>query len=191
MPHRFFFLWLLLSLALSVACGKPVAFDPLLGPRLSADSEAPLGGAALAQRQLELESASRDLAQFQATLSTLRQRSDAEGHILFVEFVDAYIEDRLVPILARPTQSEHPELSGADLHLRVMTAETLVQLGAPIRAQRVMNEITRRYDGRMALLVEYPPGEAHSLEEALEILQDRRWIFPRMAARSVLPPRAR
>ena len=189
MPYRLSLL--MLSLMLSIACAKPAPYDPLLGPRLSADSEAPLGGAALAQRRLELESAVRDLVQFQDTLATLRQRSDAEGHILFRNFVDAYLQDRLVPILERPTQSDHPELSGVDLQLRVMAAETLIQMGAPIRAQRAMNEIARRYDGRMALLVEYPLGEAHSLEEALEILQDRRWSFPRMAARSVRPPRAR
>ena len=186
MPHRPSLVFL--SRLLAIACAKPEPYDPLLGPRLSADSEAPLGGAALARRRLELERASRDLSQFQATLETLRQRSDGEGHVLFRKFVDAYLEDRLDPILARPTQSEHPELAGVDAHLRVMTAETLIQMGAPIRAQRAMNEISRRYKGRTALLVEYPLGEAHSLEEALEILQDRRWSFPRMAARSVLPP---
>ncbi len=186
MPYRLSLV--LVLLILSVACAKPVPYDPLLGPRLSADSEAPLGGAALARRQLELESASQDLVQFQATLATLRQRNDAEGHILFRKFVDSYLEDQLDPILARPTQSDHPELAGLDLHLRVTTAETLIQMGAPIRAQRAMNDIARRYEGRTALLVEYPAGEAHSLEDALEILQDRRWSFPRMAARSVLHP---
>ena len=186
MPYRLSLV--LVSLVVSIACAKPVPYDPLLGPRLSADSEAPLGGAALARRKLELKSASQDLLQFQATLATLRQRSDAEGHVLFQKFVNAYLEDQLDPILARPTQSEHPELSRLDVHLRVMTAETLIQMSAPIRAQRAMNEIARRYEGRMALQVEYPPGEAHSLEDALEILQDRRWSFPRMAARSALPP---
>ena len=75
-----------------------------------------------------------------------------------------------------------------DAHLRVMKAELLIQMGANLRAQQTMNEIARRFEGREALLVDYPSGEPHSLEESLEILQDRRWDFPEMAARSVLPP---
>ena len=82
----------LFALLLSSACATPEPFDPLLGPKLSVDQSAPLGGNALAERQGEMRRASRDLESFHATLVTLRQRKDAVGHRHFKHFVNSYMD---------------------------------------------------------------------------------------------------
>ena len=174
------FALVLMAALLSFACATPEPYDPLLGPKLSGDKSAPLGGNALAEHRGEMRRASRDLANFHGTLVGLRQRRDAVGHRHFKHFVDAYMAEHLDPMIAREWQSEHPALAGIDANLRVMKAALLIQMGEPYRVQPVIDELARRFLGRSRILVTYPSGVQVSIKKAIEILQDRKWRVGRL-----------
>ena len=170
----------LLVAPLALACANPPAHDPLLGPRLSASENAPMGGQALAERRNEMQSASRDLQQFHTTLIGLRQRKDTKSYRVFKRFVGAYLADHLDPILSRAWPSEHPELAGLDANLRVMKAELLIQMGRRAAAQNVIDDLDRRFEGRDRILVDYPVGAQTTLKTAIQILRERKWRIGRL-----------
>ena len=179
-PRKLRFAPVFMAALLSFACATPEPYDPLLGPKLSAYESAPLGGNALAERRGEMRRASRDLANFHATLVALRQRRDVVGHRHFKRFVDTYMAEHLDPVLEREWQSEHPALAGIDANLRVMKAAVLIQMGEPYRVQPVIDELARRFLGRSRILVTYPSGMQVTLKKAIEILQSRKWRVGRL-----------
>ena len=177
-PHR-----LLASLATGIAVAllasgcvvSHKAPPDLLPGDTAAEDSAPLGGEALTQRKLEMRRAYADMIHFDATLATLHHRRDKNGLVLFSRFLDTYLGVHVDPLLAGQWQSRHPELDSLDANLRFAKAELLVQLRSPRRAQAVMNEIQRRFEGRENMLIDYPFGEQRPLGEGLELLRDRKW----------------
>ena len=157
------------------ACRTPSAPDTLLVPEEAAAKSRPLGGQSLAQRKQELDRAWRDMVHFHVTLESLRHRKDRNGLVLFSGFVDAYMGTHLDTLLEPDWQSEHPELQGIDANVRLVQAETYMQLRSPQRMQRALDEIERRYAGRGDMLVDYPVGEQSTLAEAIETLTTRKW----------------
>jgi hypothetical protein len=147
----------------------------LLPGDTAAEDSAPLGGAALTQRKLEMRRAHADMAHFHATLASLQFRRDKNGLVQFGKFLDTYLGTHVDPLLAGEWQSRHPEVDALDANLRFAKAELLIQLRSPRRAQAVIEEIERRFQGREQMLVDYPFGEQHSLGEGLELLRDRKW----------------
>jgi len=141
----------------------------------AAEESAPLGGEALAMMKREMERAHRDMGHFRTTLASLRERKDRSGSIQLSKFVDAYMGLHLGPLLRSEWQSRHPELMALDANLRLATAEVLIQLRDPRRAEQVLDEITTRFAGRGSLLVEYPVGNRSTLEEALQLLNESKW----------------
>jgi hypothetical protein len=115
------------------------------------------------------------MAHFRTTLETLRVHADRSGQILFSQFLDAYMGIHLAPLLAGEWQSRHPELMALDAGLRLAQAEVLIQMRAPRRVQEVLDELTRRFPGRDAMLVEFPVGSQTTLESALRELRERKW----------------
>ena len=162
-----------LALALAAGCATPVD-DPLLGPDAAVETT-PVGGESLALSKRELERAWQDVLIFHTTLETLHHRIDRNGLYLFSSFLDDYLGQHLEPLLEREWQSQHPELVGLDANVRVMEAELLMLMRRPQQMQRVLDEIERRFEGRLDLLVDYPVGQQHTLAEALEILNRRKW----------------
>jgi hypothetical protein len=164
---------LFLALALGGGCATPLD-DPLLGPDAAVETT-PVGGESLALSKRELERSWRDLQIFHTTLETLHYRIDRNGLYLFNAFLDDYLGQYLDPLLEREWQSQHPELVGLDANVRVMEAELFMLMRRPQQMQDVLDEIERRFAGREDLLVDYPVGQQHTLAEALEILNRRKW----------------
>lgn len=164
------------ALAACLACASrseiPDGFD-LEPPATRASG--PLGGEALSQRKHQLERAQRDMVHFYATLESLHHRRDRNGLILFSGFLDAYMGLHLEPLLEGEWQSKHPELMALDANLRFAQAEVLIQMRAPSRVQKVIDEIEERFAGRGSMLVEFPIGGQSTLEQGLEILSNRKW----------------
>ncbi len=150
----------------------PDEFD--VAPRASEES-APLGGEGLAQRKRELDRAQRDLEHFHATLQGLRHRNDHGSFQQFVGFLDTYLGRHVDPLLASQWQSGHPELMAFDANLRLVKAELLIHMREPGRAQRVVDELRERFQGRENMLVDFPVGERSTLEEAIQALSRRKW----------------
>lgn len=167
--------WMVLVLA-SLACapGLEVPDDFLVEPTAIGESR-PLGGESLAQRKAELQRAHRDMLHFYQTLDSLRHRKDRNGYILFSAFCDEYIGTHLNPLLRATWQSDHPELTGYDANLRFIKAAVLLQMRETRRAQQVIDSIVERFGGRGDILVDYPIGEQSTLNEALELLAQRKW----------------
>ena len=149
-----------------------VAPDDLVPEVTAAESNAPLGGEALAQRRLEMRRAYGDMVHFHATLESLKRRRDRSGLVLFNGFLDEYMGTHLDPIMSAEWQSRHPELSVLDANLRFAKAELLMEMRATRRAHRVIDDIERRYQGREDMLVSYPFGDQSTLKDGLEILRD-------------------
>lgn len=145
--------------------------DELVPASTAAESSAPLGGEALAQRKLEMERAYRDMVHFHTTLVSLNRRDDRSGQVMMKDFLDRYLDLHVEPMLRPEWQSRHPELTTLDANLRFAEAETLMQLGATRRAGRIVDDIERRYEGRDDMLVGYPFGRKSTLVEALELLR--------------------
>ena len=141
----------------------------------AAEESAPLGGEALAMMKREMERAHRDMLHFRTTLGSLRERKDRSGSIQLSKFVDAYMGLHLGPLLRSEWQSRHPELMALDANLRLATAEVLIQLRDPRRAQQVLDEIATRFVGRESMLVEYPVGTQSTLGDALRSLRENKW----------------
>jgi hypothetical protein len=169
-------LTLLVTLSLSLACaGTDRAPADLLPETSVAEASAPLGGEALVQRKSEMRRAHGDMVHFSRTLDTLRHRDDKNGMVLFSKFLDAYLGTHVDPLLAGEWQSRHPELTALDANLRFAKAELLIRLRKPRRAQRVMDQIEERFQGREDMLVDYPFGTQHPLGESLQMLVERKW----------------
>ena len=138
-------------------------------------NEAPLGGEALVQRKHDLERAHRDMLHFHATLTSLVDRHDSRSIALFDTFLAAYLGEYLDPLLRSEWQSRHPELAGVDASLRFAKAELLIQMRFPSRVQKAIEDIERRFQGREALLIDYPVGRQGTLGDGLQLLRDRKW----------------
>ena len=167
-------------LALALALGVGCAADPRIPDSFGLESQAaeettPLGGEALALRKREMRRAQRDMRHYHATLRGLDERRDRSGKILFSQFLDAYMGIHLDPLLASEWQSNHPELMALDAGLRLGKAEVLIWMRQQRRAQQTIDELLRRFEGRETMLVEYPIGGQTTLEQALEMLRERKW----------------
>lgn len=138
-------------------------------------SESPLGGEALVQRRRDLDRALRDMNHFYLTLTGLVDRRDGRSIALFDDFLSAYLGKYLDPMLRSEWQSSHAELAAVDASLRFAKAELLIQMRYPRRVQQVIDDIARRFKGRLSLLVEYPIGSQGTLGEGLELLKERKW----------------
>ena len=139
------------------------------------DKSVPLGGDALVQRKREMRRTYRDMLHFRATIESLERKRRRNGWIQLSNFLNAYMERHLGPMLRPSWQSEHPELMALDANLRLIETEVLIQLRDTRRAQQALREIQRRYEGRETMLVEYPVGRRGSLSSALELLSKRKW----------------
>lgn len=158
------------------ACASAPGLPPeMLAEDTALEENTPLGGNALTQRRRDLERAQRDMAHFQATLSSLQQRGDRSGQILLSGFLDAYMGTYLDPLLRGEWQSRHAELAAVDAGLRLVKAELLMHMRETRRMQRELDEIARRFEGRGDMLVAYPAGRQLPLREALELLRQRKW----------------
>jgi hypothetical protein len=135
--------------------------------------DAALGGAALAQRKLELERALSDMTNIQKSLESMHDRRDATGVSQMRGFVNQYMVIHLNPLLAPTWQSSHPELILHDSTLRFVQAEVLMQLGYSSWVNEVINDMEERYEGRGNMLVEYPAGTQTTFSEALVVLHER------------------
>jgi hypothetical protein len=168
----------LLALALSVGVGcasGPKIPDTFGLETQAAEETTPLGGEALALRKREMRRAQRDMRHYHATLQGLNERGDRSGKILFGQFLDAYIGLHLDPLLTSEWQSNHPELMALDAGLRLGKAEVLIWMRQQRRAQQTLDELLKRFAGRENMLVEYPIGGQTTLEQALEMLRERKW----------------
>ncbi len=139
------------------------------------DESVPIGGDALAQRKREMQRTYRDMLHFRATIAGFESKRRRNGWIQLSNLLNAYMERHLGPMLRPGWQSEHPELMALDANLRLIEAEVLILLRDTRRAQQVLREIHRRYEGRETMLVEYPVGSRGSLRSALELLSKRKW----------------
>lgn len=167
---------LVASLALACAGGGGLPKDVSLQDETApAAANAPLGGMSLAQRRLELERTQKDLAHFAATLDSLQLRREQNGLVLFKGFVDEYLGTHVDPMLATDMHSQHPELASLDAGIRFLEAELLTRLRSPSRAQQVIDDLERLYQGREDMLVDYPIGKKSTLKKGLDLLADRKW----------------
>jgi hypothetical protein len=163
-------------LALACAGGGGLPRDVSLQDETApAEPNAPLGGVSLSQRRLELERTQRDLVHFVATLDSLQLRREQNGIVLFKGFVDEYLGTHVDPMLATDMHSRHPELASLDAGIRFLEAELLTRLRSPSRAQQVIDDLERLYEGREDMLVDYPIGKKSTLKKGLDLLADRKW----------------
>ena len=168
---------LVLAAALAGACasndatGTPLDLDAT-PPK---DVNTPLGGVSLSQRRMELVRAQADMVHFMATLDSLQFRRDQNGQVLFKGFVDEYLGTHVDPMLATEMHSKQPELSGLDATIRFLEAEVLTKLRSPARAQNVIDELERLYEGREDMLVDWPIGKKTPLSKAMDLLEDEKW----------------
>jgi hypothetical protein len=166
---------LLLLLVFGCAGDPDIPRDLLAQETAVRDEHTPLGGDALHQRRREMERAKRDMVHFQVTLQSLLERRDRSGQIQLSGFLDAYMGTHLDPLLESEWQSRHPELAAVDATLRLVKAELLMHMRETRRMQHELNELSRRFEGRGDMLVEYPVGQQVTLEQAIEILRERKW----------------
>ncbi len=136
---------------------------------------APLGGVSLAHRRMELERTQRDLRHFVVTLDSLQLRRDQNGLVLLKGFVDEYLGTHVDPMLDTDMHSKNPELASLDAGIRFLEAELLTRLRSPSRAQKVIDDLERLYEGREDMLVDYPIGKKSTLKKGLDVLSDRKW----------------
>ena len=94
-------------------------------------------------------------------------RRDESGMIVFDEFADAYVTKTVLPLLEPEWQSRHPEVALLDVNARFAVASLWVIIGSTRSANRMLDEIDRRYKGRGEMLVGYPIGGETTLGEAL------------------------
>lgn len=166
----------LLALVLGAGCASDPKVPDTFGIEDSAAEEStPLGGEALALRKREMNRAHRDMRHFHATLRGLDERRDRSGKILFSQFLDAYMGLHLDPLLTSEWPSNHPELMALDAGLRLAKADVLIWMRQQRRAQQTLDELLRRFAGRETMLVEYPIGGQTTLEQALQMLRERKW----------------
>jgi hypothetical protein len=168
------------ALATSLAGCVAVPSNDQLPPEFAkeasaAEASAPLGGEALSQRKMDMQRAYRDMIHFNATLASLNRRRDKDGLVLFRKFLDRYMGIHIEPMLMGEWQSKHPELTALDVNLRLAKAVLLIQLRARGRAQSVLDETARRYEGREDMLVGYPLGAQSRLGDALESIRNKKW----------------
>jgi hypothetical protein len=137
------------------------------------EANAPLGGEALSQRRLDLERSYRDLGHFLVTLDGLHRRNDKSGLVMFSEFAGFYVSKHVVPMLEPEWQSRHPEIAQRDANTRLAVASLWAKLGATSSANRMLDDIDRRFKGRGEMVVAYPIGSESTLRDAVKRLRDR------------------
>jgi len=159
---------------LALGCGGgsrhqlPVDFATQLAP---IEETAPLGGTGLHQRTLELQRAHRDLVHIHDTFESMMYHDDSKGEDRLGRFVEAYLALHLDRLLGHKWQSKHPEVMGLDANLRLLKADILMKMRSEDRADRVIDGIHERYEGRQGMLVDYPVGTQQSLADGLKVLQ--------------------
>ena len=146
--------------------------DQWVAERSAKEASAPLGGEALVQRKLDLDRSYRNLGHFLTTLDGLSRRKDRDGIVMFAEFVDFYVTKNVVPLLEPEWQSRHPEVSGLDVNARFAVAAIWSKIGSDSSADRMLDEIERRDEGRGDMLVGYPFGTETTLATALQHLRE-------------------
>jgi hypothetical protein len=167
---------LLALLALGCASGPRLPKDVTLEDEAApAPANNPLGGVSLAQRRIELERTQKDLVHFASTLDSLQLRREQNGLVLFKGFVDEYLGTYVDPMLGTDMHSKNPELASLDAGIRLLEAELLTRLRSPSRAQKVIDDLERLYEGRDDMLVDYPVGKKSPMKKALDLLADKKW----------------
>ena len=68
-----------------------------------------------------------------------------------------------------------PELTALDANLRFAEAELLIRMREQRRAQKVIDEIERRFAERDDMVIGYPLGQQGTVREGLEVLRERKW----------------
>jgi len=166
----------LLATGLGLGCASPGPDRDAFAPEEPiAEETTPLGGEGLALRRREMQRAYQYMGHFQTTLRGLDLREDRSGKVIFSQFLDAYMGLHLDPLLNTAWQSDHAELMALDAGLRLSKAELLIWMRLPGRAQRVIDELKKRFEGRETMLVDYPIGGQTTLGQAVEMLKLRKW----------------
>ena len=165
--------WLLVGLAtLALGCASDERIaDDWMAKASTREASAPLGGEALAQRKLDLDRCYRDLGHFLATTEAVHRRDDRNGLIMLHEFIDFYIGKHVIPMLEPEWQSRHPEVALLDANARLAVSALWVKLGAASSAERMLDEIDRRFKDRGEMLVGYPIGNESTLHDAVARLR--------------------
>jgi hypothetical protein len=159
-------------LALGCASDQRIA-DDWMAKASAREASAPLGGEALAQRKLDLDRCYRDVGHFLATIDAVHRRHDRNGVIMLGEFIDFYIGKHVIPMLEPEWQSRHPEVALLDANARLAVSALWAKLGAGSSAERMLDEIDRRFKGRGEMLVGYPIGGESTLRDAVALLRKR------------------
>jgi len=160
------------TVLLATACGSMGGWQTASQAPALAATEAPLGGEALAQRKQDLERALRDLVALHATMETLVDRRGNGRVSTFDDFVTAYFDQHLDPLLEAEWQSSHPEVVATDANLRFIKVDLLLKMNSGSEAEAVIRDIERRYRGRDNMLIGYPVGEQSSVAKALSLLKN-------------------
>ena len=82
---------------------------------------------------------------------------------------------RKLPIRQVPEYGDAAKLEGLDAEMRLLEAELLMRLEHRSDAERVLDEVDRRFAHRSDLVVNYPVGKQSSLTEAVRIARAPRW----------------
>lgn len=158
-----------LSAALAAACAGD-AMPPV--PR--ADPPPPRGEALIRHRH-GLARVHADLLAILDSVDVIRARPDVVDRELIADFALAYLAMHVDPLLTPAWSSSNPSLEVVDAELRLLEAELLMRLGHRAEAERVLDELDRRFAHRSALVVDYPAGKPSSLREAVRIVRAPRW----------------
>ena len=160
----------LLCLLVAVACAP--ALEKALD---SADASPEPVGEALGQRRHELERVHSGLLALRDSVDVIRARPDPTNRELIADFTIAYLAMHVDPLLAPAWQSANPALETLDAETRLLEAELLMRLEHRSDAERVLDELGRRFAQRSAMTVSYPVGKQSTLSEALRIARAPRW----------------
>jgi hypothetical protein len=160
----------LVSLLVGIGCARAVE------DALDSREESPeAAGQALIQRRHDLERIHSGLLALRDSVDVIRSRPDPVNRELIGDFAFAYLAMHVDPLLAPGWQSASPALEGLDAEMRLLEAELLMRLEHRSDAERVLDEIERRFAQRSDLVVNYPVGKQSSLTEAVRIARAPRW----------------
>jgi len=162
----------LLSALIAVGCASQhlEGFDE---KSITVDESSALAGAALFQRKQEMQRAAGDVVAMYTSMEDMMDRVDRRSVYIFSEFIEAYMQTHLDPMLAPSWQSAHAELVDLDANLRVMKTAMLIQMKRPVEVKDAVEDIQRRYQGRGSLLINYPVGAQSTLSEVVALLEGR------------------
>jgi hypothetical protein len=148
---------------------------PARRPRLRSGAGGCRAGQALGQRRHELERIHSGLLALRDSVDVIRARPDPTNRELIGDFTFAYLAMHVDPLLAPGWQSANPALETLDAELRLLEAELLMRLEHRSEAERVLDELERRFSHRSDLMVSYPVGKQSALGEAVRIARAPRW----------------